>query len=339
MKIFSQFAGLIVLGALPVFVSGVSGQAAPAAPRLQYAGQTHDFGKVKPTDALTHDFLFTNTGNAVLELTDVQPGCGCTTMGAWDRKVEPGRTGRIPIQFNPGSFSGAVSKPITVTCNDPAQRTSYLQVQATVWRPVDIQPQYLSFIRIEGETTNETKTARIVSNVETPLTLETPRVLNPAFHAELKTVRPGQEFELRVTYAGPPTNGVVSGNILIANSAEPDRQLSVTAFMMPQPALAAQPPQLLLPAGPLPTENRLVVALRNNTSQPVKLSDPTINAEGASVRMQELELGKTFRFDLVFPAQFQARAGGAMELSVKTSHPKYPVMKVPVTQAQPPVVK
>src|SRR5262245_14287626 len=78
-------------------------------PLAQLKETSLDFGKVKPTDTLHHDFVIANVGTAVLLITNVQPGCGCTTAEKWDREVPPGKTGIIPIQFNPANFGGLVS--------------------------------------------------------------------------------------------------------------------------------------------------------------------------------------------------------------------------------------
>src|SRR6201993_123091 len=70
--------------------------AAPAtngpAPRIQFATPVYDFGKAKAGEPIKYSYVFTNTGDAVLEVTHVQPSCGCTTAGDWTRKVEPGQT-------------------------------------------------------------------------------------------------------------------------------------------------------------------------------------------------------------------------------------------------------
>src|SRR5437763_13104126 len=70
-------------------------------PRIQFSETTYDFGKVNPTDTLRHIFMATNLGNAVLKITDVHTGCGCTTDDEWDNKILQGQDGKIPIQFTP----------------------------------------------------------------------------------------------------------------------------------------------------------------------------------------------------------------------------------------------
>src|SRR5690348_15247627 len=71
-----------------------------AAAHIQFQVTTFDFGKLSIGQPARHDFIFTNTGSAVLEISAVRPSCGCTTAGDWSKTVEPGKTGIIPLQFN-----------------------------------------------------------------------------------------------------------------------------------------------------------------------------------------------------------------------------------------------
>ena len=300
-------------------------------PKIQWQELTHDFGKVKANEPLRCDFIFTNTGSAVLELTDVRPGCGCTTAGQWDRKVEPGKTGKIPIQFNPGSPSGTVTKSISVTCNDPTQNVQTLQVKATIWKPVDVNPAYVYFMGVEGEVTNDTKVVKITNNLEESLTLEPPQVNNPNFKTELKTLKPGKEFELSVVYS-PTTTGAPPQSVITMKTSSTNMPImSVTAYAMPQPALVAMPQAIRLPAGPLSPNYRQPITIRNNSSTAVTLSEPAVNAEGVTVQTTETQPGKLFMLNLTFPTNFQAK--NDMALTVKTSHPKYPTLRVPFIQA------
>ncbi|PYI80621.1 MAG: hypothetical protein DME26_21220 [Verrucomicrobia bacterium] len=201
-----------------------------------------------------------------------------------------------------------------------------------------MQPSYVHFFQIEGEETNDTKVVRIVNNLEEAVTLELPHSTSPVFHTELTAVNPGKEFELRINYVGPISNTTPQGGITIKTSNTNMPVLSVNAYAVPQPALVLMPQQIQLPAGPTKPDYRYPATLRNNSRTPVKLSDPSVNVEGATVQVREPEAGKTFTLTLAFPANFQAQPGQAMELTVKTTHPKYPVLKVPITQAVVPVV-
>ena len=98
-------------------------------PKIKFANTVHDFGRISGGDITKCDFVFTNVGDKTLEITDVRPGCGCTTAGAWTRQVEPGKTGTIPLQFNSANFHGAVTKTATVTCNDPSQHICHPHIE------------------------------------------------------------------------------------------------------------------------------------------------------------------------------------------------------------------
>lgn len=322
--VFAPFTGVLLAQPLALEIK----------PKIQFQELIHDFGKVKASEPQRCDFIFTNTGNAVLELTDVRPGCGCTTAGQWDRKVEPGKAGKIPIQFNPGAASGTIAKSISITCNDPSQATHTLQVKATIWKPVDVNPAYVYFMGVEGEFTNDTKIVKITSNLEESITIEPPQSNNPNFQTELKTLTPGKEFELKVVYSpSSTTNAAPQGVITLKTSSTNMPVMSVTAYAMPQPALVAMPQAIRLPAGPLSPNYRQPVTIRNNSSTPVQLTEPQVNVEGVTVQTTETQPGKLFMLSLTFPTNFQARSSKPMELTVKTSHPKHPVLRVPFIQA------
>jgi len=227
--IFKVAGALITLvhisGPLSALAQLPAGQASAAkpngdGPQIKFSETLFDFGRIKSSEPVRHEYIVTNTGNAVLDIMTVQPGCpGCTTALPWDRQVQPGKTGKIPIQFNPLGFSGPVSKSVTVSCNDPAQPSHILQFKANIWQPIDVQPSYLYFMPAEGEETNETKVVRIVSNLDEPLTLGPPQCDNPAFKLELKTLQISKEFALHMSHGGAISNANPQALITISTSS------------------------------------------------------------------------------------------------------------------------
>lgn len=340
MKHCAQFLGVLATGLLLHGSLPLQAQTAPAAPgkpAIRFSSTSFDFGKVKPTDPQKHVFIVTNVGTAELEITEVKPGCGCTTAGDWDKKIAPGKTGSIPIGFNPASFSGTVGKSVMISCNDPAAPSHILSISATIWRPLDVVPQYTHFLPVEGETNAEVRVVRITNNTEENIKVEAPESTNPQFKAALQEVKPGKEWELTVTYAGPVSNAAPNGMINLKTTAAGTPQLSVSAYAMPQPAVSAMPPTVQLPAAPLPPSYSYPVAIRNNGTQPFTVSEAKVNAEGVTVRIQEASPGKLFNLVLTFANDFKMPSGQPLELSAKTSHPKYPLVRVPIVQNAPTV--
>lgn len=308
--------------------------AAPSSPgpQLQLQKACFDFGRIKNTESVQHDFLVANTGDAVLEIKAVQPECGCTVSGDWDRRIAPGKTGKIPIRFNPINFDGAVSKYFLISSNATDGGIHRAEFKAEVWRPLDIRPGFLNFEQVEGNPTNETKTIRIINGLDQALTLEPPQCPNSEFQVELKTITPGKEFELTVKFAGILEGGATQKfPITIRTSSEIAPILTIEVSVVLLPALVPMPTQIEIPPGPLGPENPFSVTVVNNGATPVQLSEPTVNVEGFTALMHEIERGKTFNVTLRAPANFHATADLPMELSVKSSLPKHPVFKVPIT--------
>lgn len=309
--------------------------AVPACPKIQFSETTFDFGKINSGEVVKHDFVFTNIGTAVLKIQDVRVGCGCTAVGTWDRQVEPGKTGVIPLQFNSGSFSGTVRKSATVTCSDPGQSNVVLHLKSTVWKPIDVTPSMAVFHLSSELQTNEVRVVRIVSNLEEPLELSDLQCTNRSFQAELKTVRPGKEFELRITAVPPFISSPVMAPVTLKTSSSNHPTLRVSAYVTVQQPVTVEPNLIMLPQGPLTNAMQRVLTIRNKGTNALVLSEPRVTVTGPEARVEERQQGLLFTLTVDFPVGFQAQLGQDVEVTVKSNHPKFPLIKVAVLQLQP----
>ena len=307
-----------------------------AAPKIQFAEMVYDFGKVTSGELVKHTFVFTNIGTATLEIKDVRPGCGCTTAGTWDKVVEPGKTGSIPLQFNSANFGGTVMKQATVTCNDLSQSNVLLQIKGTVWKPIEVTPTMAVFNISSEAQTNDTKVVRIVSNLDQPLTLSDLQCTNSSFKAELKTVKEGKEFELQITAIAPFNSPSVVAPVTLKTSSTNMPVINVSAYAVVQQPVTVAPSQIILPPGPFTNVVHHVITIRNSGTNSLVLSDANVNVPGTEVHVQETQPGRSFNLSVDFPAGFEVKAGQQVEVSVKSNHPKFPLIKVPVFQPQRP---
>ncbi|MCZ2476294.1 DUF1573 domain-containing protein [Aquirufa ecclesiirivi] len=84
---------------------------------LKFKKEKHDFGTIAEGIQATYSFEFTNTGNAPVVISNVQPSCGCTTPD-WTREpIMPGKTGKVTASYNSTGRPGNFSKTITVINN------------------------------------------------------------------------------------------------------------------------------------------------------------------------------------------------------------------------------
>jgi hypothetical protein len=305
-------------------------------PNIQFQATTYDFGKVKQGEVVRHDYIFTNTGNAVLEILGVKPGCGCTTAGTWDKTVDPGKTGSIPLQFNSAGFGGTVSKSATVTCNVTGHSNLVLVLSGNVWRPVEITPTMAMF-QIDGENqTNQTKVLKILSNIDEPISITEVTNSNKSFSAEVKTIKEGKEFELHITAEPPFTQPTTFSQISIKTSSPQVPPLHVTAYATVQMQVTVLPQQINLPAGPLTNAITQTVSVYYRGTNAFNLSEPKISLAGAEAVIKPTQPGRVYAVSATFPAGTQLKPGESVQLTVKTDHAKQPLLTVPIYQLQPP---
>ncbi len=300
-------------------------------PKIQFDNPVYDWGKVSAGEMVKHTFIFTNTGDATLVLNNVQPSCGCTTAGEWSHQVEPGKTGNIPIQFNSGSYNGTVIKSITVSCNDKAQTSVMLQIKGTIWRPVDVSPQF-AVINVPAESTNSiSTTVKIVNNLDQPMSVSPPESSNKSFTATVTTNTAGKEYQVTISTV-PPLNANVQSQISLKTSLTNTPVVNITAWANVVPVIAISPPQIVLPPGPLSSQTSPQVTIQNNGNNLVTFSEPAITSKDVELQTKETIPGRTYTATLTFPQGFELAKGQTMEFTVKSSHAQFPVIRVPVIQ-------
>lgn len=101
-------------------------------PKIEFQKLKHDFGTMKEEGGRkTYDFVFINSGNAVLAVTQIVPSCGCTTPEWTKTPVPPGGTGYVRAIFEPMNMPGQFLKTLTVHSNS-VPTPVILQIAGTV---------------------------------------------------------------------------------------------------------------------------------------------------------------------------------------------------------------
>ncbi len=311
------------------------GTNAPA-PAIAFATPVYDAGRVRSGDPVKYTYVFTNTGAATLELKNVQPSCGCTTAGEWTRKVEPGQTGVIPVQFNTGVYSGLQIKTINVTSSDPAHPTTMLQLKVTIWKPVDVTPTYAIF-NVPVESPSSTVQVRLVNNTEEQISLSSPESNNRAFTASLSTNQLGKECVVTVSSVPPLPVGSTVGEISVKTTSTNAPLIKITALATVQPAVVIAPPQVILPQAPLAAALSPAINIQSFSTNQVSVTDPAVNLPGVEVQLNTVQTGRVWTATLRFPQGFEIPPGRQVFFTAKSTHPQFQEIKVPVTQLPRPV--
>ncbi|MGA2866132.1 MAG: DUF1573 domain-containing protein [Verrucomicrobiota bacterium] len=300
-------------------------------PKIQFDATIYDFGKVMSGQQVKHTFCFTNTGSQDLVLSNVQGSCGCTALGDWAHQVKPGESGQIPVVFNTANYNYPVTKFVTVVCNDKTQPFVSLQLKGIVWKPIDVSPPVASLF-LRPDCPFGSVTIRITNGLEQLLLLSVPESNNRLFAAELRTNNLGREYLVIISNTAALPPGSVQGQITFKTSVTNVPVISILTWANSQPAMNIVPLRIDLTQAPLPTNQLRYVTIINNSTNPVALSEPSVDAKDANITVTESQPGRYFTVVLTFPTGFELPAGRAGSFTVKTTHPQFPLVKVPIYQ-------
>ncbi|MCK5440869.1 MAG: DUF1573 domain-containing protein [Maribacter sp.] len=113
-----------------VAVAAERDEASKQVPVMEFEKAEHDFGTIEQGTPQETVFIFTNTGNAPLIITNATSSCGCTVPNPPKEPIAPGEKGELLVKFN-GSGQNQVTKTITVTANT-AKGSELLRIKAFV---------------------------------------------------------------------------------------------------------------------------------------------------------------------------------------------------------------
>ena len=319
----------------------------PAGPRpaITVDNAAHDFGTNWAGTKLDHTFKITNTGNAVLEIKEVRPGCSCTTTGTYPHSLKPGETGDFPFTLDTTTIFGQYIRTPVIVSNDPAKPQLMLQLKGTVKRTVEVTPPMASFGVVYGGAP-QTMTLKITNNGETPLQL----ALDPfasvgPFKFELTETTPGKAFDLKVTAMMPfDTPGLKRTEARLMTNLAAQRDLNVTATLVVRDRLDVQPPTVIIypPADPAAAMTPLtrLLSFTNSGTEPVKILEVSSDEPQFKVSFQPQTVGKNYLIRIEMPGNFVVPPEGR-KIIITTDDKTKPVLHVPVVKpfTQPPTTR
>jgi len=111
-------------------------------PEIKFEQMICDFGEVGPSEKITGEFKFTNTGEGLLEITKVGRCCGVVT--SLDKmEYKPGESGVLKVEWNSGPQESTMTRQLVVHSNDPNTPSTNLTIKAKVVLQIAWEPKRL----------------------------------------------------------------------------------------------------------------------------------------------------------------------------------------------------
>ena len=115
-------------------------------PEITFKETIHDFGTIPYKGNGTYEFVFVNTGNEPLILSQPKSSCGCTVPEWPKQPILPGESSVIKVTYKKTDHSGSFNKYVTVFSNALVHKEVKLYIKGTVEpEPTDLTP-----VKMEG---------------------------------------------------------------------------------------------------------------------------------------------------------------------------------------------
>jgi tRNA-binding EMAP/Myf-like protein len=171
-----------------------------AQPKVEVIGGNEiNFGSIERSKGpLKKVIQIKNTGNETLKIFSVKPSCGCTTAPLDKDELQPNETANIDITLQINKDEGKITKPITITTNDPKKDKFDVVLVAKVIAELSIFPKSMSFgnMKLGDESTG---VIVVTNNSKEPIKIT--KIINNKPHLKLNisentVLLPGVDFKV-----------------------------------------------------------------------------------------------------------------------------------------------
>lgn len=195
---------------------------------------------------LHHIYTLKNTGDEVLKIKRVKPGCGCT-MVDYDSVIAPGKTGTVEIKIKKNKLGdGSFTKALRVMSNAVNEPNLRLSISGKILSPIDVSKR---FLRIESEESNA-KAELIISSQKKDLKISEVKFIEKAGGSPDQPALPDliaktslsptgevdnlgyKSYKLSLNIDVAPTN-ILSGSFVITTNHPEQKTINLRGMILP----------------------------------------------------------------------------------------------------------
>lgn len=206
-------------------------------PTISFGHQVKDFGKVPSGEKLTERFPFTNVGDDLLIVQNVEADCGCTKTLSGSRKIAPGERSEIVATFNTSGLGpGRKERHIYVRSNDSQRPRIKLTLLADVVRELTVTPSTI-VMKVKPSTQSLSADLQVANASDTPVVITGVKVLEPNVQVALENgnlvVCPGCTTPCHVVISLGQDNRrrVIGGLLILETDHAREKTLEVRYFI------------------------------------------------------------------------------------------------------------
>ncbi len=302
-----------------------------ASPKAVCDEPTFDCKEVWTGEKVEHAFIIRNTGDAVLNITEVRAGCGCTAT-EYDKTIEPGQTGKVKAVLSTSGIRTRFSKPVYVGTNDPHNARITLTLQGVAKpRVVLTPPNGADFGRVGIDAVDPIK-VRLTNNTDEPMKIELldPTAQHAVFKAAVEEIEAGKVYEVTIT---PQRPFAVGSNVVLLHvrtGLEDEPQIPIACKLFSPAILEVTPGSIMLGVPPNRDMERKI-QLRYNGRGEMKILSAVASDPSVPVEIKELTAGRDYEATVTLPAGLAISPERPIEIKIATDYESRPEVIIPIT--------
>jgi len=298
----------------------------PSGPRIVFDKVNHDFGTIE-RDTLRYAFKFKNAGNSTLEIKSVQPGCNCTVIPDYDKKVEPGKEGQIKIELDTSKFNGHVAKGVTVTSNDPNNPILQLSVTANIEVELEVIPQPEIWFNQLQPNTATNQTVEIKSMMTDPLVVEKVESSVPWLTAAV-VASTSNSAQIEVSTKPPLASGMQTGKITAHTTYKKFKDVVITVTAQVPATITAIPSRVMFLQNQGGDAVEASVLVSRNDGKDFHIKSVDTKSALITSALTTNTPGRSYRVHLTYlPKGNEKPASNKVE--IQTDEPEWPKLEIP----------
>lgn len=328
---------LAILTLVPValsFAPSLTAEVTDGAPSAAVAEPVMDAGVLPVGEPIEAEFVIQNRGDARLEITSVQPACGCT-VADYDAAIEPGATGRIRAVVDTTSEVGPNTKAIAVFTNDPENPRIELSIKSDVRPFLTMEPGYARFTSFVHD--DRDQGIPQILWTDDFQELEVTAVEKPgdwievsyreATDAERSDRGVGTQWRIDVTLSKKTPVGPLANRVLLRTNHPKQKVVEIPISGFVRPMVAVTPPELNFGRIDPGEAQQWGILVRNFGSAPLQIEGFDSTVEGMEVSIEPLQEGQQYK--LVFtPTAKMAKGPFSGRIELDTNLPQQPTITV-----------
>jgi len=296
-----------------------------------------DVGTVPKGEKAIADFLIRNDGDAVLEITNVQPACGCT-VAEFDKTIAPGKTGKVHAVVDTASFNGPISKGVSVFTNDPAMPQLDLTLRVNVEPYINIKPGYARYITVQGEPLEGNIVQTLWVPDDTPMEItkaDSPwPFLTVTYHEATAAERmpdvKSKQWKVEMKLSNDARVGPLADYVTIHTTHPKQKivQIPISGFV--RPVIAVTPPVGDYGEIELKEPLRKSLIVKNFATEPIKLTSVETSTKGIDAKIEQLKEGREYNIWVTLDPSL-GKGPFHSKLTLHTDSAKIPQLDVEIT--------